>query len=55
MYGEMNARRQERRGSRDDNEPNNHQETLRTYVFWGILFCGCGRRMYGNVRHNAAY
>jgi site-specific DNA recombinase len=55
MYDELNARRQERRGSRDDNTLNAHPETLRTYVFRGMLFCQCGRRMNGNVRHNAPY
>ncbi len=55
MYDELNARRATRRGSRDDNTPNAHPETLRTYVFRGLLFCHCGRRMNGNVRHQSAY
>jgi site-specific DNA recombinase len=55
MYDELNARRQARRGSRDGNTPNTHPETRRTYVLRGMVFCGCGRRMFGNHRHNAAY
>ena len=51
MYDELNAHRQQRR---DDNTLNAHPETLRTYVYRGMLFCQCGRRMNGNVRHNAA-
>lgn len=55
MYDELNARRQERRGSRADNKPNVHPQTRRTYVLRGMVFCGCGRRMYGSHRHNNAY
>jgi hypothetical protein len=50
-----NAQRQARRGSRDDNQPNRHPQTRRTYLLRGMLFCPCGRRMYGNYRHHAAY
>jgi DNA invertase Pin-like site-specific DNA recombinase len=55
MYDVLNARRQAKRGSRDGNDKNTHPETRRTYVLRGIVFCGCGRRMFGNHRHNAAY
>lgn len=55
MYDELNARRQARRGSRADNEPNVHPQTRRTYVLRGMVFCGCGRRMFGNYRHAHAY
>lgn len=55
MYDEFNARRRARRGSRADNEPNVHPQTRRTYVMRGMVFCGCGRRMFGNHRHNRAY
>jgi site-specific DNA recombinase len=55
MYDELNARRQAKRGSRDGNQPNTHPETRRTYVLRGMVFHGCGRRMFGNHRHNSAY
>ncbi|WP_275294602.1 recombinase family protein [Amycolatopsis sp. La24] len=55
MYDELNARRRARRGSRGDNDLNVHPQTLRTYVLRGMVFCGCGRRMAGTVRHEMAY
>jgi site-specific DNA recombinase len=55
MYDEMTARRQTKRGSRDNNDKNAHPETRRTYVLRGMVFCGCGRRAFGNHRHNRAY
>ncbi|GDY33904.1 recombinase family protein [Gandjariella thermophila] len=55
MFDELNARRQARRGSRDGNAKNTHPQTRRTYVLRGMVFCGCGRRMFGNHRHNSAY
>ena len=55
LYDELTAQRQTRRGSRDDNQPNRHPQTRRTYLLRGMLFCACGRRMYGNQRHHAAY
>ncbi|GAA3582093.1 hypothetical protein GCM10022222_78620 [Amycolatopsis ultiminotia] len=55
MYDESNARREARRGSRADNEPNVHPQTRRTYMLRGMVFCGCGRRMFGTHRHNTAY
>jgi site-specific DNA recombinase len=55
MYDQLNAQRKARRGSRDDNQPNRHPQTRRTYLLRGMLFCPCGRRMYGNQRHHAAY
>lgn len=55
MFDEMTARRQVRRGSREGNATNTHPETRRTYVLRGMVFCGCGRRMFGGHRHNSAY
>ncbi|HEX5116645.1 MAG TPA: recombinase family protein [Pseudonocardiaceae bacterium] len=55
MYDELNARRQAKRGSRSDNNPNSHRETRHTYVFRSMVFCSCGRRMCGNPRHDTAY
>jgi DNA invertase Pin-like site-specific DNA recombinase len=55
MYDEINAHRQAKRGSRDSNDRNTHPEARRTYVLRGMLFDGCGRRMFGTHRHNAAY
>lgn len=34
---------------------NAHPATRRTYVQRSMVFCGCGRRMPGNHRRNAAY
>jgi DNA invertase Pin-like site-specific DNA recombinase len=55
MYDELAARRQARRGSRDGNAPNTHPATRRTYLLRGMVFCGCGRRMFGNHRHDSGY
>jgi len=55
MYDELAARRAVKRGSRDGNQPNTHPMTQRTYVLRGMVFHGCGRRMYGNHRHNRGY
>ncbi len=55
MYDGLNARSQARRGSRADNERNVHRQALRTYVLRGMVFCCCGRRMFGNLRHERAY
>src|SRR5215470_12344699 len=55
MYDEITAQRQARRGSRDSNDQNTHPQTRRTYVLRGMVFCGCGRRTFGNHRHNRAY
>ncbi|WP_156096587.1 recombinase family protein [Amycolatopsis jejuensis] len=55
MYDELNARRQARRGSRTDNELNVHPQSARTYLLRGMVFCGCGRRMFGVVRRDTAY
>jgi hypothetical protein len=55
MYDDINARRQAKRGSRDGNTANAHPETRRTYVLRGMVFCACGRRMFGNHRQTRAY
>jgi DNA invertase Pin-like site-specific DNA recombinase len=55
MYDELNARRAAKRGSRDGNATNAHPETRRTYVLRGMVFCACGRRMFGNHRQTRAY
>jgi hypothetical protein len=55
MYDELSARRAAKRGSRDGNQPNTHPKTRRTYVLRGMVFHHCGRRMYGNHRHQSAY
>ncbi|CRK59350.1 Site-specific recombinase [Alloactinosynnema sp. L-07] len=55
MYDEFNARRAAKRGSRDGNGFNTHPETRRTYLLRSMLFCACGRRMFGNHRHERAY
>jgi hypothetical protein len=55
MYDELAARRQARRGSRDGSSPNTHPATRRTYVLRGMVFCGCGRRMFGTHHHGITY
>jgi site-specific DNA recombinase len=55
MYDELNARRATKRGSRDGNAANAHPETRRTYVLRGMVFCACGRRMFGTHRQTRAY
>ena len=55
MYDEMTARRQANKGSRAGQEKNTHPQTRSTYLLRGMVFCGCGRRMFGNHRHNQAY
>jgi DNA invertase Pin-like site-specific DNA recombinase len=55
MYDEINARRTAKRGSRDGDGFNTHPDTRRTYVLRGMIFDGCGRRMFGTHRHKAAY
>ena len=55
MYDELRARSAARRGSRQDNDKNVHPETQRTYLLRGMVFCGCGRRMFGNHRHERVY
>ncbi|MGP4018814.1 recombinase family protein [Saccharopolyspora sp. 5N708] len=55
MFDEMTARTQAKRGSRAGNDRNTHPEARRTYLFRGMVFCGCGRRMFGGQRHNKPY
>lgn len=55
MFDEMTARTQAKRGSRAGNDRNTHPETRRTYLFRGMVFCGCGRRMFGGQRHKPSY
>jgi len=55
MFDELEARRRARRGSREGNDPNVHPQTRRTYLLRGMLFCACGRRMFGNHSRDNAY
>jgi len=55
MYDELTARRAAKRGSRDGNGLNTHPATNRTYVLRSMIVHDCGRRMYGNHRHNSTY
>jgi site-specific DNA recombinase len=54
MFDELNARRRAR-SSRPGDEPNSHPQTIRTYLFRGMLFCPCGRRMFGAARRGVLY
>ncbi|WP_309235712.1 recombinase family protein [Amycolatopsis sp. SID8362] len=55
MYDELAARRQAKKGSRTGGERNVHPQTKRTYLFRGMVFCSCGRRMIGVPRHGRSY
>ncbi|MGY6651472.1 zinc ribbon domain-containing protein [Amycolatopsis sp. TRM77291] len=56
MYDAINAGRKFSQGSRDATEPANKQPaTARTYLFRGRMFHECGRRMFGDSRHDRAY
>ncbi len=55
MYDELTARRQAKKGSRAGGDRNVHPQTKRTYLFRGMLFCSCGRRMIGVPRHGKSY
>ncbi len=55
MFDEMAARRQAKRGSRAGNQHNTHPQTRRTYLFRGMMFCACERRMFGGERHSKPY
>jgi DNA invertase Pin-like site-specific DNA recombinase len=55
MYDELAARRQTKRGSRDGNRTNRHPATRHTYLMRGMIFHGCGRRMFGHHRHSLTY
>jgi site-specific DNA recombinase len=55
MYDELAARKRPRKGSRTGGDPNVHPQTKRTYLFRGMLFCSCGRRMIGVPRHDRSY
>lgn len=55
MFDEINARRLVRQGSRDGNAANKHPGTRHSYVLRGMVFCPCGRRMFGNARHHTTY
>ena len=55
MFDELAKRRSARKGSRSGNRPNRHPATRHSYVLRGMLFCTCGRRMYGNARKYSTY
>jgi hypothetical protein len=53
MYDEPNARRAGGKGSREGIEPNSHPATRHSHLLRGMVFCQCGRRMYGNARRRS--
>ncbi len=55
MYDELTTRRQSKKGSRAGGDRNVHPQTKRTYLFRGMVFCSCGRRMIGVPRHGRSY
>ncbi|WP_242582113.1 recombinase family protein [Amycolatopsis sp. 195334CR] len=55
MYDELNARRAAKRGSRDGNAQSAHPAARRTNVLRGMVFCSCGRRMFGDAAHRYVY
>jgi len=52
MFDELTARRQANRGSRPGGGANAHPATMRSYLFRGMIRCGCGRRLFGTSRRN---
>ncbi|MBP2182233.1 recombinase family protein [Amycolatopsis magusensis] len=55
MYDELNARRAAKRGSREGNAQSTHPAARRTNVLRGMVFCSCGRRMFGDAAHRFVY
>ncbi len=55
MYDQMNAGRKIGRGRRNGLELNSHPEAKRTGLFRSLIFCSCGRRMFGAQRPRFAY
>jgi site-specific DNA recombinase len=55
MYDELIGRRKSKQRSRASNAPHSHPQTKRTYLFRGKVYCPCGPRMVGEVRHERAY
>ncbi len=55
MYDELIGRRRSKERSRASNAPNSHPQTKRTYLFRGVIYCPCGRRMVGEIRHGRPY
>jgi site-specific DNA recombinase len=57
MFDEMTARRAANRGSRPGGTTNTHPATTRTYLFRGMIHCGCRRRLNGTQRrkHTITY
>ena len=52
MFDDLTARRNNNRGSRDGSGANTHPATTRTYLFRGMIHCGCQRRLTGAPRRN---
>ncbi|MQA02173.1 MAG: recombinase [Streptosporangiales bacterium] len=55
MYDKLAERRKARRGSREQADTSAHPQARRTYLFRGMVFCGCGRRMFGNHSRDRTY
>lgn len=54
MWDEINARSKVNEASRA-NGTNPHPQTKNFYSLRGMVFCGCGRRMFGSTRQKATY
>ncbi|SEE25578.1 Site-specific DNA recombinase [Amycolatopsis lurida] len=55
MFDELTSRRETRRGSRADDQPNSNPSAERTYLFRGMVVHSCGRRMAGDTKHNRLF
>lgn len=55
MFDELATSSSARRGSRWGNDKNRHPQARRTYALRGMVFCHCGKRMTGSLRHDRVY
>ncbi|WP_236703772.1 recombinase family protein [Lentzea aerocolonigenes] len=55
MFDEITSSSKSFRGSRSGSSPSSHPQTKRSYALRGMVFCSCGRRMFGNQRRSLVY
>ncbi len=55
LFDQLRAARQTNRGSRSGADANAHPAARHNYLLRGLLFCACGRRMWGNTRRGLTY
>ncbi|USX56226.1 recombinase family protein [Lentzea sp. HUAS12] len=55
MFDEIAVSSKAKRGSRSGSTFSSHPQAKRTYALRGMVFCSCGRRMFGNQRRGLVY